>query len=177
MLSASGTLFCLSTASFSVPAENIPGKSRGASEPARRPAAGCDAYSDEKCLDRLGVCVYNELNVTEAMIEKQTVQFFRELPDGARQQAGRAFRSGAANDEFDGSARYSGQSWPYGKLGGNAGFRLPSLDWDGSFLFSSRRQIGWYREKGEARPKRELLLLCLFSLAVRSDLFGKSVQF
>jgi hypothetical protein len=137
----------------------------------------CDADLDEKCLDRLGVCVYNELNFTEAMIEKQTVQFFRELPDGARQQAGRAFRSGAANDEFDGSARYSGQSWPYGKLGGNAGFRLPSLDWDGSFLFSSRRQIGWYREKGEARPKRELLLLCLFSLAVRSDLFGKSVQF
>lgn len=122
----------------------------------------CDADLDKKCLDRLGVCVYNELNFIEAMIEKQTVQFFRELPDGARQQAGRAFRSGAANDEFDGSARYSGQSWPYGKLGGNAGFRLPSLDWDGSFLFSSRRQIGWYREKGEARPKRELLLLCLF---------------
>lgn len=43
MLSASGTLFCLSTASFSVPAESISGKSRGAFEPDRRPAA--DVFS------------------------------------------------------------------------------------------------------------------------------------
>ncbi len=46
---------------------------------------------------------------------------FRELPGGARQQGCKAFRSGAANDEFDGYARYSGTSWPKGKLGGNAG--------------------------------------------------------
>ena len=115
----------------------------------------CDADLDEKCLDRLGVCVYNELNFTEAMIEKQTVQFFRELPDGARQQAGRAFRSGAANDEFDGSARYSGQSWPYGKLGGNAGFRLPSLEWDGSF-FVFQPAANWVvpRERRSSSQKR-----------------------
>ncbi|HAM05452.1 MAG TPA: hypothetical protein DCP59_08150 [Megasphaera sp.] len=98
------------------------------------------------------------------MIEKQTVQAFRELPDGVRQQTGRAFRSGAANDEFDGSARYSGQSWPYGKLGGNAGFRLPSLEWDGSFCFPAGGKLGGTARKEKLVPKRELLLLCLFPL-------------
>ena len=98
------------------------------------------------------------------MIEKQTVQAFRELPDGVRQQTGRAFRSGAANDEFDGSARYSGQSWPYGKLGGNAGFRLPSLEWDGSFCFPAGGRLGGTARKEKLVPKRELLLLCLFPL-------------
>lgn len=55
------------------------------------------------------------------MKEKQIMGPFRELPGGARQQGCKAFRSGAANDEFDGYARYSGTSWPKGKLGGNAG--------------------------------------------------------
>ena len=45
----------------------------------------------------------------------------QKAPGGARQQGCKAFRSGAANDEFDGYARYSGTSWPKGKLGGNAG--------------------------------------------------------
>ena len=57
----------------------------------------------------------------KAMKEKQIMGPFRELPGGARQQGCKAFRSGAANDEFDGYARYSGTSWPKGKLGGNAG--------------------------------------------------------
>lgn len=156
----------------------VPDRSRSRNVTSQKTGGLCmHVYLDEKCLDRLGVCVYNGLNFTEAMIEKQTVQAFRELPDGVRQQTGRAFRSGAANDEFDGSARYSGQSWPYGKLGGNAGFRLPSLEWDGSFLFSSRRQIGWYREKGEARPKERASPFMSFSIAVRSDYFGTGVQF
>ena len=38
------------------------------------------------------------------------------------------FRSGAANDEFDGLARYSDKSWPIiGNLGGNAGKVLVPL--------------------------------------------------
>jgi hypothetical protein len=62
-----------------------------------------------------------------AMKEKQITSLSRELSVGARQQGCKAFRSGAANDEFDGYARYSGSSWPYGKLGGNAGIQLSSL--------------------------------------------------
>ncbi len=63
----------------------------------------------------------------KAMKEKQITGLFRELPVGARQYGCKAFRSGAANDEFDGYARYSGTSWPKGKLGGNAGIQLSSL--------------------------------------------------
>ena len=63
------------------------------------------------------------------------------------------FRSGAANDESDGLARYSERKLAFGKLGGTASSSRPM--WDGSFFIcaAAPRQFGWYREKGEARPK------------------------
>ena len=63
------------------------------------------------------------------------------------------FRSEAANDEFDGFARYSERKLAFGKLGGTASSSRPM--WDGSFFIcvASPGQFGWYREKGEARPK------------------------
>ena len=70
--------------------------------------------------DRAFVLIINVI-LQKVMKEKQITGPFRELPGGARQQGCKAFRSGAANDEFDGYARYSGTSWPKGKLGGNAG--------------------------------------------------------
>lgn len=77
------------------------------------------------------------------MKEKKAWRVYcRELPEGARQQDGEAFRSGASNDEFDGYARYSAISWPKGKLGGNAGNMLSSLFGDGSF-FSFSRRASW----------------------------------
>ena len=63
---------------------------------------------------------------------------FRELPGGARQQGCKAFRSGAANDEFDGYARYSGTSWPKGKLGGNAGIYSRPYEGREFFVFSHK---------------------------------------
>ena len=63
------------------------------------------------------------------------------------------FRSGAANDESDGFARYSERKLAFGKLGGTASSSRPM--WDGSFFIyvAPPGQFGWYREKGEARPK------------------------
>ena len=59
---------------------------------------------------------------------------FRELPGGARQQGCKAFRSGAANDEFDGYARYSGTSWPKGQVGWQRG-NIDSRPFDGTGVF------------------------------------------
>ena len=57
------------------------------------------------------------------------------------------FRSGAANDEFDGLARYSERKLAFGKLGGTASSSRPM--WDGSFFICATRpgQFGWYRER------------------------------
>ena len=95
-------------------------------------------------------------NYENAMREKQIAILFRELPVAVRQHDGEAFHSGAANDEFDGYARYSWQRWPYGKLGGNAGNRFSSLFRGENFLFPVR-QIGWYREMEKLVPKGRLL--------------------
>ena len=57
--------------------------------------------------DRAFVLIINVI-LQKVMKEKQITGPFRELPGGARQQGCKAFRSGAANDEFDGYARYSG---------------------------------------------------------------------
>ena len=57
------------------------------------------------------------------------------------------FRSGAANEEFDGLARYSERKLAFGKLGGTASSSRPM--WDGSFFICATRpgQFGWYRER------------------------------
>ena len=66
------------------------------------------------------------------MKEKQPV----ELSESCRlmQDSSKAylFRSGAANDEFDGLARYSEGKMAFGKLGGTASSSRPM--WDGSFF-------------------------------------------
>ena len=46
------------------------------------------------------------------------------------------FRSGAANEEFDGLARYSERKLAFGKLGGTASSSRPM--WDGSFFYLCR---------------------------------------
>ena len=46
------------------------------------------------------------------------------------------FRSGAANDEFDGLARYSERKLAFGKLGGTASSSRPM--WDGGFFYLCR---------------------------------------
>lgn len=79
--------------------------------------------------------VYNELNILKGDEREATYAcLYRELPDGVRQQNRKAFRSGAANDEFDGYARYSGISWPKGKLGGNAGIYSRPFSGTGVFF-------------------------------------------
>ena len=57
------------------------------------------------------------------------------------------FRSEAANDEFDGFARYSERKLAFGKLGGTASSSRPM--WDGSFFICATMpgQFGWYRER------------------------------
>ena len=57
------------------------------------------------------------------------------------------FRSGAANDESDGLARYSERKLAFGKLGGTASSSRPM--WDGSFFIyvAPPGQFGWYRER------------------------------
>ena len=49
------------------------------------------------------------------------------------------FRSGAANEEFDGLARYSERKLAFGKLGGTASSSRPM--WDGSFFIC--RYYAW----------------------------------
>ena len=85
----------------------------------------------------------------KAMKEKQIMGPFRELPGGARQQGCKAFRSGAANDEFDGYARYSGTSWPKGKLGGNAGIStlVPLMGREFFFWYGRRLSLRSSRSK------------------------------
>ena len=46
------------------------------------------------------------------------------------------FRSGAANEEFDGLARYSERKLAFGKLGGTASSSRPM--WDGGFFYLCR---------------------------------------
>ena len=46
------------------------------------------------------------------------------------------FRSGAANDESDGLARYSERKLAFGKLGGTASSSRPM--WDGGFFYLCR---------------------------------------
>ena len=46
------------------------------------------------------------------------------------------FRSRAANDEFDGLARYSERKLAFGKLGGTASSSRPM--WDGGFFYLCR---------------------------------------
>ena len=81
------------------------------------------------------------------MKEKQPAK----LPESCRwmQDSSKAplFRSEAANDEFDGFARYSERKLAFGKLGGTASSSRPM--WDGSFFIcaAAPRQFGWYRER------------------------------
>lgn len=67
-------------------------------------------------------------------MEKQIGVFFRELPAGARRQDCEAFRSGAANDEFDGLRPIQRLKMAVRQVGWQRGNMLSSLG-DGSFLF------------------------------------------
>ena len=70
--------------------------------------------------------------------EKQIGYLLREPTVGASRQGYEAFRSGAADDEFDGFARYSDRRWPKGKLGGNAGIYSRPYEGREFFVFSHK---------------------------------------
>ena len=70
------------------------------------------------------------------------------------------FRSGAANDESDGLARYSEQKLAVGKLGGTARSSRPMLGGELIFLapLSRRGKLGGTARKEKLVPRRRLLL-------------------
>ena len=76
------------------------------------------------------------------------------------------FRSEAANDEFDGFARYSERKLAFGKLGGTASSSRPM--WDGSFFICAAGQgnLGG-TARGEARPKGLASLYFYYDLVKR----------
>lgn len=69
------------------------------------------------------------------------------------------FRFGAANDEFDGLARYSELKMAEGNLGGNAGKVLVPLGMESLFFYPHtllKPNLGGTARR-EARPKGQLL--------------------
>ena len=82
------------------------------------------------------------------MKEKQPAKLSESCRSMQDSSEAHLFRSGAANDESDGLARYSEGKLAFGKLGGTASSSRPM--WDGSFFIcvASPGQFGWYREKG-----------------------------
>jgi hypothetical protein len=73
--------------------------------------------------------------------------------------AAELFRFGAANDEFDGLARYSELKMAEGNLGGNAGKVLVPLGMESLFFYPYtllKPNLGGTARR-EARPKGQLL--------------------
>ena len=67
------------------------------------------------------------------------------------------FRSGAANEEFDGLARYSERKLAFGKLGGTASSSRPM--WDGSFFYlCSYAKTIWVVPREEKLVPKDWLL-------------------
>ena len=76
------------------------------------------------------------------------------------------FRSGAANDEFDGFARYSERKLAFGKLGGTASSSRPM--WDGSFFYlCSYAKTIWVVPREEKLVPKDLLLYFIFMRRVQ----------
>lgn len=93
------------------------------------------------------------------MIKKQSAKFSescRLMQDSSKAEL---FRFGAANDEFDGFARYSELKMAVGNLGGNAGKVLVPWGMESLFFYPVtcvRPNLGGNARR-EARPKGQLL--------------------
>jgi len=87
------------------------------------------------------------------MKEKQRAKLLESCRLMQGSSKARLFRSGAANEESDGFARYSEKSWPLANWVAPRAVLVPCGM--GAFLFtaSSLRQFGWYRENGWLVPK------------------------
>ena len=93
------------------------------------------------------------------MIKKQSAQLSESCRSMQGSSKAKLFRFGAANDEFDGLARYSELKMAVGNLGGNAGKVLVPLGMESLFFYPAKPlpqpNLGGTARR-EARPKGRL---------------------
>ena len=97
------------------------------------------------------------------MIKKQSAQLSESCRSMQGSSKAKLFRFGAANDEFDGLARYSELKMAVGNLGGNAGKVLVPLGMESLFFTLCallQPNLGGTARR-EARPKGRLLYFYL----------------
>lgn len=98
------------------------------------------------------------------MIKKQSAQLSESCRSMQGSSKAKLFRFGAANDEFDGLARYSELKMAVGNLGGNAGKVLVPLGMESLFFYPARlaaAEFGWHREKRSSSQGTASLFLLL----------------